>query len=195
MVDHTTSKPNLAVKIYEKASELGVGSVDAPVSGGDVGAKEGKLVVMCGGEKEHWEMAKDIMEKYSRAVNLNGGPGMGQHTKMTNQIVLAGNMAGTVEGLIYASKAGLDLKQSIDTIVLGAASSTVLNVLGRRMVDGNHDPGFYVEHYIKDLGIALEESDRMGLCLPCLAMIKQFYNALKAQGDGKLGTQALIKVL
>ena len=130
--------------------------MDAPVSGGDVGAREGKLVVMCGGEQSHFDGAKEVMDKYSRAVNLCGGPGMGQHTKMTNQIILAGNMAGTVEGLMYASKAGLDLTQAIDTITLGAASSTALNVLGRRMVAGNHDPGFYVEHYIKDLSIALE---------------------------------------
>lgn len=126
---------------------------------------------------------------------MAGGPGQGQHTKMVNQIILAGNMAGTVEGLMYASKAGLDLTGTIDTITLGAASSTALNVLGRRMVVGNYDPGFYVEHYIKDLEICLEESARMELSLPCLALVKQFYIALKAQGGSKLGTQALIKVL
>lgn len=141
------------------------------------------------------DKVRPILEKYSRAVNLAGGPGQGQHTKMVNQIVLAGNMAGVVEGLMYASKSGLDLTQAIDTITLGAASSTALNVLGRRMVAGNFDPGFYVEHYIKDLEICLEESARMELSLPCLAIVKQFYLALKAQGGGKLGTQALIKVL
>ncbi len=114
---------------------------------------------------------------------------------MVNQIILAGNMAGVVEGLMYASKSGLDLTATIDTITLGAAGSTALNVLGRRMVAGNFDPGFYVEHYIKDLEICLEESARMELSLPCLAIVKQFYVALKAQGGGKLGTQALIKVL
>ena len=118
--------------------------MDAPVSGGDVGAKEGKLVIMCGGENDPLERIKPLMEKYSRAINLNGGPGQGQHTKMVNQITLAGNMAGTVEGLMYANKMGLDLHKTIDTISLGAASSTALTVLGRRMVDGNYDPGFYV---------------------------------------------------
>lgn len=120
-----------------------------------MGAREGKLVVMCGGEAQTLEKVKPLMEKYSRAVNLNGGPGQGQHTKMVNQITLAGNMAGTVEGLLYASKCGLDLHKTIDTIALGAASSTALTVLGRRMVDGNYDPGFYVEHFIKDLTIAV----------------------------------------
>jgi 3-hydroxyisobutyrate dehydrogenase len=155
LVDHTTSRPSLAVEIYNQAKALGIGSIDAPVSGGDVGAREGKLVVMCGGEKEDLERVQPIMEKYSRAVNLSGGAGLGQHTKMVNQIVLAGNMAGTVEGLMYASKSGLNLAATIDTIILGAASSTALNVLGRRMVAGNFDPGFYVEHYIKDLEICL----------------------------------------
>lgn len=172
-----------------------MGSIDAPVSGGDVGAREGKLVVMCGGETDQLEKVRPIIDKYSRAVNLCGKPGKGQHTKMVNQIILAGNMAGTVEGLMYASKAGLELTQVIDTITLGAASSTALNVLGRRMVAGNFDPGFYVEHYIKDLEICLEESARMELSLPCLAIVKQLYIALKAQGGGKMGTQALIKVL
>lgn len=195
LVDHTTSRPSLAVSIYNEAKTLGIGSIDAPVSGGDVGAREGKLVVMCGGDKEELDKVRPIMEKYSRAVNLAGGAGLGQHTKMVNQIILAGNMAGTVEGLMYASKSGLDLTATIDTIILGAASSTALNVLGRRMVTGNFDPGFYVEHYIKDLEICLEESARMELSLPCLAIVKQFYVALKAQGGSKLGTQALIKVL
>lgn len=150
---------------------------------------------MCGGESDPLDRVRPIMDKYSRAVNLNGGPGQGQHTKMVNQIILAGNMAGAVEGLMYASKAGLDLHKTIDTIALGAATSTALTVLGRRMVDSNFDPGFYVVHYIKDLEIALEECARMDLALPCLAIVKQFFVALKAQGGGNYGTQALIKVL
>lgn len=114
---------------------------------------------------------------------------------MVNQIILAGNMAGTVEGLIYASKCGLDLHKTIETIAIGAANSTALTVLGRRMVDGNFDPGFYVEHFIKDLTIAVEECDKMGLSLPCLTLVRQLYIGLKAQGGGRLGTQALIKVI
>lgn len=155
LVDHTTSKPNLAVEIYEQSKKLGIGSIDAPVSGGDIGAREGKLVVMCGGEVEVLDRVRPIIDSYSRAVNLNGGAGKGQHTKMVNQIILAGNMAGTVEGLLYASKMGLDLNKTIETIALGAASSVALTNLGKRMVDGNFDPGFYVEHYIKDLEICL----------------------------------------
>lgn len=160
-MDHTTSKPDLAVNIYKQAQALGIHSIDAPVSGGDVGAREGKLVVMCGGDSDPLQKVRPLMEKYSRAVNLGGGAGQGQHTKMVNQIILAGNMAGTVEGLLYASKAGLDLKATIETIALGAANSTALTVLGSRMVQGNYDPGFYVEHFIKDLTIAVEECDRM----------------------------------
>jgi 3-hydroxyisobutyrate dehydrogenase len=114
---------------------------------------------------------------------------------MANQIILAGNMAGMVEGLLYASKMGLDVAQTIETICSGAASSTALSVMGPRILKGNFDPGFYVEHYIKDMEIALEEAGRANLCLPCLALVKQFYVALKAQGGGKYGTQALIKVL
>ena len=195
MVDHTTSKPSLAQRIYEEALKKKVHSVDAPVSGGDVGAQQGKLVTMCGGKSEIIEKLTPVLNSYSRAVQNNGEAGMGQHTKMTNQIVLAGNMAGVVEGLMYASKMKLDLKKSIETISLGAASSTALTVLGTRMVEGNMDPGFYVEHYIKDMEIALEEAARAGLCLPTLAVVKQFYTALKAQGGGRFGTQALIKVL
>jgi 3-hydroxyisobutyrate dehydrogenase len=150
---------------------------------------------MCGGDQEDLERVRPLLETYSRAVNLNGGPGKGQHTKMVNQIILAGNMAGTVEGLMYASKMGLDLHKTIDTIALGAASSVALTVLGRRMVDGNLDPGFYVEHYIKDLSIAAEECDRMDISLPCMTLVRQLYIGLKAQGGGRLGTQALISVI
>lgn len=150
---------------------------------------------MCGGDKEPFERANPIFSCYGKNVHLNGGAGKGQHTKMMNQIVLAGNMIGVVEGLMYASKMGLDVTQSIETIKTGAASSVPLTVLGPRMIARNFDPGFYVEHYIKDLEIALEECSRADLCLPNIALVKQFYVALKAQGGGKNGTQALIKVL
>ena len=125
-----------------------------------MGAREGKLVTMCGGDSEAIEKVRAVMESYSKKVEHNGGPGKGQHTKMANQIVLAGNMAGMVEGLLYASKMGLDLTKTIDTICLGAASSTSLSVMGPRIVKGNYDPGFYVEHYVKDMEIALEEAAR-----------------------------------
>lgn len=170
-------------------------TVDAPVSGGDIGAKEGRLVTMCGGEASTIEKVRAIMECYSRKIEHNGNAGKGQHTKMANQIVLAGNMTGMVEGLMYASKMGLDVSQMIDTVSSGAAASTALSVMGPRIVKGNFDPGFYVEHYVKDMEIALEEAGRANLCLPCLALVKQLYLGLKAQGGSRLGTQSLIKVL
>mgnify|MGYP000884906388 CR=1 FL=1 len=135
------------------------------------------------------------METYARNVHLNGPAGKGQHTKMVNQIVLAGNMIGLVEGLLYASKTGLDPMLTIQTIATGGASSTALINLGPRMVNRNFDPGFYVEHFIKDLEIALEECSAADLCLPNLALVKQFYVALKAQGGGRLGSQSLVQVL
>lgn len=150
---------------------------------------------MCGGEESAFKRAQPIFSCYGKNMQLNGEAGKGQHTKMMNQIVLAGNMVGVVEGLMYASKMGLDLLQAIETLKAGAASSVPLTVLGPRMIARNFDPGFYVEHYIKDLEIALEECLNHDLCLPNLALVKQFYVALKAQGGAKMGTQALIKVL
>lgn len=151
LIDHTTSTPSLAERIHEQATKVGVSSIDAPVSGGDVGAKNGQLVTMCGGNQADIEKVKSILQAYSKSVQHNGGPGKGQHTKMANQIVLAGNMAGMVEGLLYSSKMGLNLTQAIETICTGAASSTALSVMGPRIVNGNYDPGFYVEHYVKDM--------------------------------------------
>ena len=143
-MDHTTSTPSLAQRIYEEGSKKGIKTVDAPVSGGDVGAKEGKLVTMCGGDAETIQTIRPILECYSRKVEHNGSSGKGQHTKMANQIVLAGNMAGMVEGLLYASKMGLNVEQMIETVCSGAASSTALSVMGPRIAQGNYNPGFYV---------------------------------------------------
>lgn len=170
-------------------------SIDAPVSGGDIGAREARLVVMCGGAKQALEAVQPMLQCYSTNVQLMGAAGRGQHTKMVNQIVLAGNMIGTVEGLLYGHRCGLDLEQLINTIKTGAANSTAWSVLGARMIKGDYAPGFYVEHYIKDLEIALSEANRMGLALPGLALVKQFYHALAAHGHGRSGTQALILAL
>ena len=144
LIDHTTSTPNLAVKIQKEAAEKGVFSVDAPVSGGDVGAKSGQLVIMCGGDEEGVEKVKPLLECYGKSVEHFGAPGNGQHNKMANQIVLAGNMIGMAEGLLYANKMGLDIKQSIKAISVGGAASTALSVMGKRVADGDFDPGFYV---------------------------------------------------
>ncbi|CAD8100431.1 unnamed protein product [Paramecium primaurelia] len=195
LVDHTTSSPELAVRIFKEANEKGIDSIDAPVSGGDIGAREGRLVVMCGGEQKALDRINDVLKVYSANVQLMGNAGLGQHTKMVNQIVLAGNMIGTVEGLLYGHKCGLNLEQLINTIKSGAANSTAWSVLGLRMVKGDFEPGFYVEHYIKDLSIAINEANRMNLSLPGLALVKQFYHALVAQGGGRNGTQALLLAL
>jgi len=195
LVDHTTSSPSLAQEIYEKCKEKGIASIDAPVSGGDVGAKNGTLVVMCGGEAEPFEKVKEVMQKYSSTIKLMGKAGNGQHTKMCNQINIASTMLGVVEGLLYGYKAGLNLDDMIDTIEGGAAASFSLKVLGRRMLKRNFDPGFFVEHFVKDMSIALEEAARANLCLPGLSLVKQFYQALMAQGGAKYGTQGLLLAL
>ncbi|CAD8189143.1 unnamed protein product [Paramecium octaurelia] len=195
LVDHTTSSPELAERIFKAANEKEIDSIDAPVSGGDIGAREGRLVVMCGGQQKALDRINDVLKVYSANVQLMGGPGLGQHTKMVNQIVLAGNMIGTVEGLLYGHKCGLSLEQLINTIKSGAANSTAWSVLGLRMVKGDFEPGFYVEHYIKDLSIAINEANRMNLSLPGLALVKQLYHALVAQGGARNGTQALLLAL
>jgi 3-hydroxyisobutyrate dehydrogenase len=172
-----------------------VATIDAPVSGGDVGARNGKLAIMCGGETEAFAKIEAIMTAYGANIKLMGGPGMGQHTKMANQIVICGNMIGMVEGLLYGKKAGLDLNEMIPLLGSGAASSASLTVLGPRVVARNFDPGFYIEHFVKDMGIALDEAKAMNLCLPGLAMVSQLYQSLMANEEGRLGTQALALVL
>lgn len=195
LIDHTTSSPRLAERIYNECKSKEIFSLDAPVSGGDIGAREGKLVVMTGGDQHVFEKIKPIFEKYGTNIKLMGGAGKGQHTKMVNQIAIVNNMQGVVETLIYAYKAGLDLEKVIETIGGGAAASFSLNVLGPRMLKRDFAPGFYVEHFIKDLEIALEEAKKMNLCLPGLALVKQFYQSLAAMGGDKMGTQALLLVL
>ena len=195
LVDHTTSSPDLAEKIYQLGKERGVQSWDAPVSGGDVGAREGKLVVMVGGPEEGFETVKKIMQVYSKQINLMGSAGKGQHTKMTNQIILAGNMIGACEGLLYAYNAGLDQNAIISLLGGGAASSFSLVNLGPRIVKGDFEPGFYVEHYVKDMEIALKECDKMGLKLKGLEMVHYFYKIMMDEGLAKKGTQGLYIVL
>ena len=194
-IDHTSSSPSLAMRISALAASRNIQSLDAPVSGGDVGAREGKLAIMVGGEEAAFRRGLELMKHYGGNIELMGGPGSGQHTKITNQIVIAGNMIGMVEGLAYASRAGLDAGKVIQLISTGAAMSYSLKVLGPRILGGDLKPGFFIEHFVKDLGMALEECRRMNLALPGLAMVNQFYLSLVACGDGKLGTQALIKVI
>jgi 3-hydroxyisobutyrate dehydrogenase len=191
LVDMTTSDPSLAVEIYNAAQAKGVFSVDAPVSGGDVGAKEARLSIMIGGDKDVSEALAPCWNAMGKTIVHQGGPGAGQHTKMVNQILIATNMIGVCEALLYGYRAGLDLPTVLKSVGSGAAGSWSLSNLGPRIMDNNFDPGFFVEHFIKDMGIALDEAKRMGLCLPGLALSHQLYLAVKAQGHGRDGTHAL----
>jgi len=191
LVDMTTSEPSLAIEIAEAAKAKGVYSVDAPVSGGDVGAKEARLSIMIGGDKEAVDALGPCWEAMGKTIVHQGGPGAGQHTKMVNQTLIATNMIGVCEALLYGYKAGLDLPTVMQSVASGAAGSWSLSNLGPRIIDNNFDPGFFVEHFIKDMGIALDEGNRMGLSLPGLALAKQLYLALQAQGHGRDGTHAL----
>jgi 3-hydroxyisobutyrate dehydrogenase len=191
LVDMTTSEPSLAVEIAEAAKSKGVHSVDAPVSGGDVGAKEARLSIMIGGDKEVVKALQPCWETMGKTIVHQGGPGAGQHTKMVNQTLIASMMIGVCEGLLYGYKAGLDLPTVMESVASGAAGSWSLSNLGPRIINKNFDPGFFVEHFIKDMGIALDEAKRMGISLPGLALAHQLYIALKAQGHGRDGTHAL----
>jgi 3-hydroxyisobutyrate dehydrogenase len=195
LVDMTTSEPSLAREIYDAARANGVQSVDAPVSGGDVGAKNAALSIMVGGDKETVEAVRPLLECLGKTIIHQGGPGAGQHTKMVNQILIASNMVGVCEALLYATKAGLDLKTVLQSVGVGAAGSWSLNNLGPRIIDRNFEPGFFVEHFIKDMGIALDESKKLGLVMPGLALANQLYLAVQAQGLGRKGTHALMLAL
>ncbi len=191
LVDMTTSEPSLAIEIAEAAGQRGVYSVDAPVSGGDVGAREARLSIMIGGDKSVVAALQTCWEAMGKTIVYQGGPGAGQHTKMVNQTLIATNMIGVCESLLYAYRAGLDLKTVLQSVGSGAAGSWSLSNLGPRIIDNHFDPGFFVEHFIKDMGIALDEANRMGLSLPGLALAKQLYLALAAQGHARDGTHAL----
>jgi 3-hydroxyisobutyrate dehydrogenase len=194
LIDMTTSKPSLAQKIADVAREKGAHALDAPVSGGDVGAQKGELAIMVGGEKEIFNEIFPILELLGQNINYMGPAGSGQHTKMSNQILIASTMIGVVESLLYAFKAGNDLIEVINVIGKGAASSWSINNLGRRIIQNNFDPGFFIKHFVKDMGIALAEAKRMNLSLPGLSLAYQFYISAMAQGLENLGTQGLYLV-
>lgn len=195
VVDMTTTEPSLAEEIYQKAREKGIAAVDAPVSGGDVGAQNGTLSIMVGGDREAVDHVMPLFEIMGKNIVYQGKAGSGQHTKMCNQITIAGTMIGVCESLLYGYRAGLDLPTMLQSISGGAAACWALNNLAPRIIKRNFDPGFYVEHFIKDMGIALQEANRMGLSMPGLSLVKQLYEAVKAQGHGKMGTQALMLAL
>jgi len=195
LVDMTTSEPALAIEIAARASAKGVHAVDAPVSGGDVGAREARLSIMIGGEKEVADALLPLFQVMGKTIIYQGPAGAGQHTKMVNQILIATNMIGVCEAMLYAYRAGLDLDVAIQSVSSGAAGSWSLSNLAPRMIAGNFEPGFFVEHFLKDMGIALAEARRMKLSLPGLALAEQLYRAVEAQGYARKGTQALMLAL
>lgn len=194
VVDMTTSKPELAATIAAKAQKLGVFSLDAPVSGGDVGAREGQLSIMVGGQKEVFETVLPLFELMGANIVYQGPAGSGQHTKMCNQIIIAGGMLGVTEALAYANKAGLDASSVLENIESGAARSWLLTNLWPRVINENFEPGFYVKHFIKDMAIASETAKKLDLDTPGLDLAKSLYEKLAEQGGGDDGTQALFKI-
>ena len=195
VVDMTTTEPSLALEIYQKGQAQDTASIDAPVSGGDVGAREAKLAIMIGGDEQAVKTIQPLFDAMGQNIVYQGGAGAGQHTKMCNQITIAGTMVGVCEALVYGAKAGLDLEVMLSTISQGAAKCWSLDNLAPRVLKRDFDPGFFVEHFIKDMGIALAEAKQMNLSLPGLALVHQLYLAVQAQGHGRLGTQALMLAL
>lgn len=195
VIDMTTSKPNLAKIIYEKAKEKGIYSLDAPVSGGDIGAKNGTLTIMVGGNPEVFEKMKPILELMGKNILLQGAAGAGQHTKMCNQIAIASNMIGVCEAMVYAKSAGLNPENVLKSISAGAAGSWSLSNLAPRMIKGDFEPGFYIKHFIKDMNIAISEAKEMGINTPGLDLSKSLYDKLVEEGNEDKGTQALFELL
>ncbi len=190
-IDMTTSQPALAVEIYQAAQRRGVHALDAPVSGGDIGARNATLSIMVGGDGSIFELLQPLWQVLGKTIVHQGPAGSGQHTKMVNQTLIATNMIGVCEALLYAYRAGLDLNTVLKSVSVGAAGSWSLANLAPRIMNNDFDPGFFVQHFVKDMGIALDEANRMQLALPGLALAHQLYVALEAQGKGHLGTQAL----
>ncbi|WP_026908609.1 NAD(P)-dependent oxidoreductase [Paucisalibacillus globulus] len=194
IIDMTTSKPSLAIEIYQKAVEKGIFALDAPVSGGDIGAKSGKLAIMVGGDPEAFDAVLPVFEVMGENIILQGQAGAGQHTKLSNQIAIATNMIGVCEAIVYAKKAGLEPSRVLDSITTGAAGSFSLSKLAPRMIEGDFAPGFYVKHFIKDMTIAIESAEELGLSTPGLALSLELYKELAEKGDADSGTQALVKL-
>jgi 3-hydroxyisobutyrate dehydrogenase len=191
LIDMTTSSPELARRLATQAAARGCQALDAPVSGGDVGAREAKLSIMVGGTKQAFEAALPVLRRLGANIVHQGEAGAGQHTKMCNQVVIASTIMGVCEGLAYAKAAGLDLPTVMQSIGAGAAGGFQLSVLGAKIINGDFAPGFFIEHFLKDLGIALAESRRMNLDLPGLALAQKLYATLAERGLARLGTQAL----
>ena len=192
VIDMTTSSPKLAKKIYDAAKEKGLHAMDAPVNGGDTGAKNGTLSILVGGDKEDYEACHKVFEAMGTNINYEGGPGCGQHTKMANQIMIAGTLSGVCEAMRYAEAQGLDLHTLLDSVATGAAGSKQLDAFGKKIIDGDFAPGFFMKHFIKDMNLAVEEAESKGLDLKILKQVLENYRTLE-EAYGDLGTQTLIK--
>lgn len=195
LIDMTTSSPLLAKKIYQTAKDHGIHAMDAPVSGGDIGAREGTLSIMVGADEADFEAMRPLFELLGKNIQHQGAAGAGQYTKMANQIAIAGNMMGVSEAIAYAKQVGLDPTHVLDSIATGAAGSWSLTNLAPRMIRGDFAPGFYIKHFIKDMGIAIESAEEVGLTLPGLTLAKQLYDQLAREGLENEGTQALFKLI
>jgi 3-hydroxyisobutyrate dehydrogenase len=195
VVDMTTNSPSLAVEIAAAAAQKGLRALDAPVSGGDVGAKGGTLSIMVGGDAKDFEALRPLFERMGRTIVHQGPAGAGQHAKMCNQIIIAGHMIGVCESLLYAVRAGLDPETVLASISTGAAACPALTVLAPRILKGDFAPGFIIDHFVKDMGIALEESKKMGITLQGLSLVDSIYREAQSMGYGRNGTQALYLVL
>jgi len=194
LIDMTTSSPQLALEIATYAEKKNLEALDAPVSGGDIGAKEARLSIMVGGSPQAFDRALPLFQAMGKTIVLQGGPGSGQYTKMMNQIIIASTMVGVTESLAYGKKAGLDLERVLESVSSGAAGSWSLSNLAPRVIKGDYSPGFFVKHFIKDMGIALESAQEMGLDLPGLTLAHSLYQKLANQGGELLGTQGLFKL-
>lgn len=193
LIDMTTTSPKLATKIFEKAKEKSCFALDAPVSGGDIGAKNGTLAIMVGGEEEAFFACLPLFQAMGKTIVYEGKAGSGQHTKMANQIAIAGVNAGLCEAMYYAEQMGLDVQKVLDTISTGAAGSWQMSNMAPRMQKGDFAPGFFIKHFIKDMNIALEESKERGMDLKCLNLVRDQYQELSNRGLAEEGTQAFIR--
>jgi 3-hydroxyisobutyrate dehydrogenase len=195
LIDMTTTDPTLSREIATHGMAKGLSAIDAPVSGGDIGARNAALSIMVGGDRGAVQAVMPLFELLGKKIVHQGGPGTGQQAKLCNQIVIAGTMIGVCESLLYGHKAGLDLNRMLDSIRGGAAACWTLDHLAPRILQRNFDPGFFVEHFVKDMGLALEESKRMGLVLPSLTLVHQLYHRVIDLGHGRSGTHALMLAL
>lgn len=195
LIDMTTTSPRLSERIYAAAKEKGMTALDAPVSGGDVGAQKGTLAIMVGGDRDAFDKMYDVFAAMGTNIRYQGGAGCGQHTKMANQIAISGCVAAVCEAIAYAKRCGLDPQDMFDAISTGAAGSWQLTNNGQKIINGDYAPGFYVKHFIKDMNIALDEAQARDLDLTVLHMVRDKYDELAAQGGADEGTQALIKVI